>query len=138
MKLIILIVACIAAATLPWTPTIAATVPLSDEELDAISGLANSVNIADVNSTIISGINMNGSIQVGSFQWQDNHNQDLSINKGANVQSGNESQVQQYVIANANALAWGAVAQSVTINTNSPVHGDQVTSSYAILFIGGF
>ena len=138
MKLITLIVACIATTTLPWTTALAAKVPLSDEELDAISGMANTMDVGNANSSIISGVNMNASIQIGSFQWNDNHTQDSSLDKGANNQSGIESQVQQYVTAVTNALAWGTVAQSVTINTNSPVHGDQRVSSYAVMFIGDF
>lgn len=138
MKLIVFIVACIVAATSPWTAALAVKVPLSDKELDAISGMANTVDIANTDSTVISGVNMNGSIQVGSFQWDDNHTQDGSLDKGANNQSGIESQVQQNITALTNALAWGAVAQSVTINTNSDVHGNQITESYAVMFIGGF
>ena len=60
------------------------------------------------------------------------------MDKGANNQSGINSQVQQNVTALTNALAWGAVAQSVTNNTNSPINGDQTVSSYAVMFIGGF
>ena len=138
MKLIALIVACIATTTLPWTTALGAKFPLTDKELDAISGMANSVDIGNVNSSIISGVNMNGSIQVGSFQWSDNHAQDSSVDKGANNQSGINSQVQQNVTAVTNALAWGTVAQSVIINTNSPINGDQTVSSYAVMFIGGF
>ena len=138
MKLIVLIFACIATTTLPWTTAFAAKLPLSDKELDAISGMANTVDVGNANSSIISGVNMNASIQVGSFQWDDNHNQDMSMDKGANNQSGINSQVQQNVTALTNALAWGAVAQSVTNNTNSPINGDQTVSSYAVMFIGGF
>ena len=138
MKVIVFILACMAAVTLPCNTALAVKVPLSDKELDAISGMANTVNIGNANSSIISGVNMNGSIQIGSFQWDDNHTGDSSVDKGANNQSGIESQVQQHVTALTNALAWGTVAQSVTINTNSPVHGDQTTSSYAVMFIGGF
>ena len=127
-----------AAVTLPCNTALAVKVPLSDKELDAISGMANTVDIANTDSTVISGVDMNGSIQVGSFQWDDNHAQDGSVDKGANNQSGIESQVQQNVTAVTNALAWGSVAQSVTINTNSDVNGNQITSSYAVMFIGGF
>ena len=127
-----------AAVTLPCNTALAVKVPLSDKELDAISGMANTVDIANTDSTVISGVDMNGSIQIGSFQWDDNHVQDSSLDKGANNQSGIESQVQQNVTAVTNALAWGSVAQSVTINTNSDVNGNQITSSYAVMFIGGF
>lgn len=79
----------------------------------------------------------NGSIQVGSFQWNDNHTGDQSDHKGANDQSGAFSRVQQDVSANINAIVWGSAAQVSTVNT-APVKGDQVTQAWSTMFLGGF
>lgn len=79
----------------------------------------------------------NGSIQVGSFQWNDNHSNDHSDHKGANDQSGAFSRVQQNVTASINSIVWGSAAQVSTVNT-APVHGDQVTQAWSTMFLGGF
>jgi hypothetical protein len=137
-KLIAFVVAgMIAAAVLP-APAFAEKVIVSDQTLDTITGAANNTSfIAGAETSTISGSNMNGSIQVGFFQWDDNHAADRSLNKGANIQSGIASQVQQNANVIANALAWGVVSQSVTIN-NADIAGSQTTESWAVMFVGGF
>jgi len=132
-----LLMAGMAAATLFSAPVYAQKVVASDEVLDAVFGEANSSIIYGNSNSIVSATNANGNIQVGSFQWDDNHSGDSSSNTGANKQSGDFSQVQQNVSATTNAWAWGSIAQSVTIN-NADVHGDQKTEAYAVMFIGGF
>jgi len=137
MKPVVLLVAGMAAATVLAAPVNAAKVVVSDEALDAIYGEANTSIIYGNSDSTVSATNANGNIQIGSFQWDDNHSGDISSNKGANNQSGDFSQVQQNVSATTNALAWGSVAQSVTIN-NADVHGDQKSEAWAVMFIGGF
>ncbi len=137
MKPIALLVAGMAAATLLSAPAFAAKVVLSDEALDGVYGAANSSIVYGTSDSTVSGTNANGNIQIGSFQWDDNHSADSSFNKGANSQSGNLSQVQQNASTIANALAWGAVAQSITTN-NATVGHDQKSEAWATLFIGGF
>ena len=141
IKLIGVIIGVSMAATfmLSATPAYAAKIPVSDATLDTIYGADNNVDINGASTRTISGIDMNGSIQVGSFQWNDNHSNDTSLNKGANDQGGESSRVQQYANAQANALAWGAIAQSITNNSgDTTIGGSQTTEAYAILFIGGF
>jgi hypothetical protein len=141
IKLISVIVVSMAAAfMLSATPAYADKIPVSDAALDAIYGAANNVDINGPSTTTIGGLNLNGNIQVGSFQWDDNHQNDSSINKGANIQSGETSMVQQNANVLANALAWGAVSQSITINSGdgNTIGGSQTTEAWAVLFIGGF
>jgi hypothetical protein len=137
MKPSALLMAGMAAATLLSAPVYAEKIVLGDAALDAVYGEANSSIIYGNSNSTVSATNANGNIQLGSFQWDDNHSADSSTNKGANNQSADFSQVQQNVTATTNALAWGSVAQSVTINS-ADVHGDQKTESYAVMFIGGF
>lgn len=137
MKPIALVVAGMAAATLLSPPVFAAKVALSDEALDTVFGAANTSLVGGVDNTTVSATNANGNIQVASYQWDDDHSSDSSSNKGANVQSGDYSQVQQNASVVANALAWGTVAQSVTINSADIGH-DQKTEAWAVMFIGGF
>ena len=138
MKSIALATAGLAATTLLSAPVFAEKVPVSDTELSAVYGAANnSAFVGAIENSTVSATNASGNIQVGHFQWTDDHTADASINKGANNQSGDYSMVQQNAIVMANALAWGTVAQSVTMNTAS-VAGSQRTESWAVMFIGGF
>ena len=137
MKFMALLVAGMAAATLLSTPAFAAKVVLSDEALDSVFGAANSTDIFGNSNMTVSGLNANGNIQIGSYQWDDDHSADSSSNKGANNQSGDFSQVQQNATSVANALAWGAVAQTVTTNSADVGH-DQKSEAWAVMYIGGF
>jgi hypothetical protein len=139
MKTNMLTLASAAALTMSLTlPVHAATTVVSDDALDAISGKDNVSTVGSTDTTSLIGSSMNGNIQVGYFQWEDNHSQDNSTNKGGNIQSGDESQVQQAANVNANTLAWGAVAQSITVNTDSSIGNDQVVEDWATMYIGGF
>jgi hypothetical protein len=137
MKPIAMLAAGLAAASLLSAPVFAAKVALSDADLDRVFGEANSTIVYGTDNTTVSGTNANGNIQIGSYQWDDNHSADSSFNKGANNQSGNLSQVQQNASSLANALAWGAISQSVTTNS-ADIGGDQRTESWAVMYIGGF
>jgi hypothetical protein len=138
MKTNMLTLASAAALTMAISaPVIAAPTALSDAALDAVSGKANTATVGGANDTSVTGSTLNGNVQVGFYQWYDNHTADGSTNKGGNLQSGNNSQVQQNGKAIANTLAWGAVAQSVT-NNQADIGGEQVMEDWATMYIGGF
>ena len=137
MKPIALVAAGMAAATLMSAPVFAAKVALNDDALDLVYGAANSSIIYGTSNSTVSATNANGNIQIGSYQWDDDHSADSSANKGANIQSGDLSQVQQNASTVANALAWGTVSQSVTTN-NADIGHDQKSESWAVMYIGGF
>jgi hypothetical protein len=119
-------------------PVYAGTTALTDEALDAVSGKGDNLStVGGVDSTTISGSTLNGNVQVGYYQWTDDHSGDGSTNKGGNDQSGSASQVQQNGTATANTLAWGAVSQSITTNA-ADVGNDQAMESWATMYIGGF
>jgi hypothetical protein len=138
MKTNMLTLASAAALTMSLAlPVYAGTTALSDAALDAVSGKANTSTVAGVDTTTISGSTLNGNIQVGYYQWDDDHSADTSLNKGGNLQSGDSSQVQQNASSLANTLAWGAVSQSVTTN-NADIGQSQAMESWATMYIGGF
>ena len=138
MKTNMLTLASAAALTMSLAlPVYAGTTVLSDEALDAVSGKANVSSVGGTDTTSITGSTLNGNIQVGYYQWDDDHSGDSSTNKGGNLQSGNNSQVQQNGSAAANTLAWGAVSQSVTTN-NADIGQTQAMESWATMYIGGF
>lgn len=137
LKTTALVAAIMVVATMLSSPAYAEKVAVSDATLDTIMGAANDFSVSGSNASTVTGLNASGNIQIGSYQWNDDHTGDLSVNKGANVQSGDNSMVQQNATSTANALAWGAVAQSVTNNT-ADIAGNQVTQAWATMFIGGF
>jgi hypothetical protein len=139
MKTNMLTLASAAALTMSLAlPVYAATTSVSDEALDAIAGKDNLSSTTGTDSTTITGSTLNGNIQVGYYQWADEHGADGSTNKGGNIQSGSDSMVQQNAAVEANTLAWGAVAQSVTTNTSSTIGSNQAMESWATLYVGGF
>ena len=138
MKTNMLTLASAAALTMSLAlPVYAGTTALSDEALDAVSGKANVSTVGGTDTTSITGSTLNGNIQVGYYQWDDDHSGDSSTNKGGNLQSGDNSAVQQNGSAAANTLAWGAVSQSVTTN-NADIGATQAMESWATMYIGGF
>jgi hypothetical protein len=138
MKTNMLTLASAAALTMSLAlPVYAGTTALSDAALDAVSGKDNTSTVGGLDTTSITGSTLNGNIQVGYYQWDDDHSADSSTNKGGNLQSGNNSQVQQNGSAAANTLAWGAVSQSVTTN-NADIGQSQAMESWATMYIGGF
>jgi hypothetical protein len=138
MKTNMLTLASAAALTMSLAlPVYAGTTALSDAALDAVSGKANTSTVGGSDNTAITGSTLNGNVQVGYYQWDDNHAGDKSQNKGGNLQSGDNSQVQQNGAALANTLAWGAVAQSVT-TSKADIGNDQTMESWATMYIGGF
>ena len=117
---------------------LAAPSVLSDSQLDSVSGKDNVSSVAGVDTTTISGLSsVAGNVQVGYYQWNDNHAADQSTNKGGNIQSGDTSMVQQNAAVLANQMAWGGASQSVT-TSSSDVGNDQTLTSWWIMYLGGF
>ena len=139
MKTNMLTMASAAALTMSMAlPVYAGTTALTDEALDAVSGKGNTSSVGNSdNTTVTANTTVNGNIQVGYYQWSDDHTSDQSLNKGGNLQSGSASAVQQNGTAVANTLAWGAVSQSITTN-NADIGNDQAMESWATMYIGGF
>lgn len=118
--------------------TFAGPTALSDTQLDAVSGKANTSTVGGVDTTTISGLNsVAGNVQVGYYQWDDDHSGDQSTNKGGNIQSGDSSMVQQNASVLANQMAWGGASQSVTLN-QADIGNDQKMESWWIMYLGGF
>lgn len=115
----------------------AAPTAVSDDDLDAISGKANSfetdaslgINLA------LTGGNQNGNVQLGSYQWFDNHSSDTSQGKGGNRFDGEQSTVQAKVTAVNNSIFWGALGQSA-LNTGILAGGSNM--AHSTMMVGGF
>jgi hypothetical protein len=118
-------------------PVHAAMVAVDDSDLSAISGKSNINTILGSSALTIGSDGSNGNIQVGYFQWDDNHANDNSNHKGANDQSGSVTAVQENVVADTNAISWGAYAAGIYISTGGGT-GDVDQEAWATLFIGGF
>ena len=140
-------VSCVCAllAALPVLPVLAAMSVVSDAELASISASANVYSVTSSgcdncgNTSLTQNVSgTEGNIVVGSVQWQDDHSTDQSINKGANDQSGANSQVQANVTATVNAIQWGVMANSVMVVTDLTAAGSLNLESHATMFLGGF
>lgn len=119
-------------------PAFADPLALSDSQLDSVSGKANVSTVGGVDTTTVSGLtSVGGNVQVGYYQWDDDHSADASTNKGGNLQSGDSSMVQQNATVAANQMAWGGASQSITTN-NAAVGNDQKLTSWWIMYLGGF
>jgi hypothetical protein len=119
-------------------PVYAAKQTIGDEALDGITGKADNVATIQGNSTLTVGMSSsNGSVQVGYYQWNDDHSADASDHKGANDQSGANSGVQQNVNSTVNTLLWGAGAQVSTVNT-AAIGESQDVESWGTMYLGGF
>jgi len=119
-------------------PAFAGPLAVSDSQLDAVSGKDNTSSVGGVDTTAITGVvGVAGNVQVGYYQWDDNHSADASTNKGGNIQSGDNSMVQQNATVAANQMAWGGASQSITTN-NADVGNDQKLTSWWIMYLGGF
>ena len=126
------------AGILFWVmPVQSDMVEIGDSDLIKISGKSNVVNVlgSDVQTQSATG---NGNVQVGSYQWIDDHSVDQSDHKGANDQSGDSSKVQQSVVSVGNQILWGSSATNSNISGAPSGTALQTTESVASLFIGGF
>ena len=137
------------AGMLLWAvPVQAEMVQMADSDMDVISGKAHvlagvkhSPNTVEVLGNLSSDINVTngeGNVVVGYYQWADDHVADVSDQKGSNSfgSVGGSNQAQQNVIAQVNAISWGAYA-SVGVVAGT-IGGDQIGESWATLYIGGF
>jgi hypothetical protein len=122
----------ILAVALWVLPVTAEMALIGDSDLASISGKENSMGCACGNPDV----GTDGNIQINAYTWQDNHSADQSDHKGANDQSGDNSQVQQTFVGQLNAITWGAYA-AIT-STAVTIGGDQLGESWATLYLGGF
>lgn len=139
-----LLISAASAAVLASTIAAAGPVSVSDSALEQITGKDNIAQFGGSTSvTVSSQDGTNGSVQVGFYQWEDNHSGDLSYAKGGNTANGDSSQVQAQVAGENNIFGWGAAAQvSTNIGCNCSVDGaigDSFDSeSWGTLMVGGF
>ena len=131
-----LLITVASAAVLASSMASAATTSISDSDLEAITGKDNIASFASTNIavTLTSG---NGDVQVGFYQWQDDHSADGSNEKGGNSTNGDTSGVQNGVQALNNIFGWGAAAQ-VNTTVGGSVAGSYATESWGTLYVGGF
>ena len=140
MKTKILTLVSVAALTMSLASSVyAGSSILSDDALDTVSAKSNESFTGAADSTTVNGsVGMAGNVQVGYYQWDDIHSTDQSINKGGNIQSGDQSEVQMNATIEANCVAWGGCSDSITTNTRSPIGGTQGAESWWIMYVGGF
>ena len=127
-------------------PVWAAPMAVSDADLASISGK----NVSGANDGVggisttnqcVAGLctgEVSGSVQMGSFDWTDDHTTDQSDHKGANDVSGANSAVQQNVVATDNSIVWGAVSGMHFVAGDIANSANQMIDSRAVQDIGGF
>jgi hypothetical protein len=118
-------------------PVHAGMVAVSDSDLAAVSGKDNTSSLFGDSSLTQGGDNLNGNINIGYFQWDDNHSADASDHKGANDASGSASAVQQNVVGSINAISWGALASANYVSGDTSDAGVE-QEAWATLYVGGF
>ena len=134
-----LIIAGMAAGTLLSAPVFAAPQSLDDSTMDSISGKANTYTFGSTATTLMSiGDDASANIQVGWYQWTDDHSTDGSLDKGANNQSGASSNVQSDIATTANSIMWGAIGQNTVENPGATIAGTQSNMAYGVFTNGGF
>jgi hypothetical protein len=138
-----LLISVASAAILASTMAAAGQTSVSDSALDQITGKDNSASFGGATTIAISAAGTtNGNVQVGFYQWEDNHSGDLSYAKGGNTANGDTSKVQSDVQGENNIFGWGAAAQVSTDiggGTCGCGIGDDFSSeSWGTLMVGGF
>jgi len=144
-----MLVGLVVAAFLVAGSVQAASVAVSDEDLAGISGknmeaigsggVAN--GLAPYDCTLGGCVSLeegDGNSQTGTYSWQDNHSADASNHKGANDISGDNSAVQQNVVAADNAISWGAWSTGTGVVGTVGTDLLQVGMGTATQHIGGF
>ena len=132
-----LLITVASAAVLASAMACAAPSSVSDDALDSIAGKGN--NTATFTSTAI-GVTLasgNGDVQIGFYQWNDDHNTDSSYAKGGNTANGTSSNVQNGVTSLNNIFGWGAAAQVAT-TVGGALAGTFDSESWGTLMVGGF
>jgi len=122
-----------------WVPAQAGMVAVGDSDLATISGKANLATIAGTDSLLQGSDNSNGDVQIGYYQWDDDHSTDQSNQKGGNIFSsaGGANSAQQNVTGVINEINWGAAANSAT-NVGGLAATDIDIETWGTLYIGGF
>ena len=124
------------AAIMASSVAVAAPVAVSDSDLAQVTGKDNLATFAGSSSvTVLSGSG-NGNVQVGFYQWEDDHSTDGSNAKGGNTANGNVSSVQNSVSGDNNIFGWGAAAQVAT--TAQTISDAFDSESWGTLMLGGF
>ncbi len=134
------IFAFILLAALWALPVQAEMAAVSDSDLGQITG--KQVNESVFLNSTLDMIAGDGNIQVGYYQWADSHTTDSSNHKGANDTSadGSLNSVQMDVVAESNAINWGAYAAGTNLTADVDGAGTtaQVMEGWATFFVGGF
>lgn len=126
-------------ALLLAVPVRSEMVTASDSDLSGITGKVNNVlTFTGGAVTSIDAVGGSANVEVGWFQWNDDHSADVSINKGGNNQSGDASVVQQNVIGDSNLINWGAAANLLWISATESSTGTIAQMPYATMGVGGF
>ena len=123
-------------------PVWAEMAAVSDSEMAGITGKAatNTYTFSSgafTRQTASSDTSAN--IQVGWYQWSDNHATDQSNQKAANDfdSSGGSNQAQYQVTAAINAINWGATGNGEIV-AGDLAATDFTNMDYAVMAVGGF
>jgi hypothetical protein len=139
-----LLISVASAAVLASSMAAAGTTSLSDDALSQIAGKDNNATFTTSTTVALTtGDTSNGNVQVGFYQWEDSHTNDISYAKGGNTANGDTSMVQASVTGENNIFGWGAAAQvSTNIAGGGSCNcgiGDSFNSeSWGTLMVGGF
>lgn len=122
-------------------PVWAEMISVSDTDLAGVAGKANTFTFGGgTTSDQTANSDSSANIQVGWYQWSDNHAGDTTNQKASNYfssgsQQGNEAQ--QNVVAAINAISWGATGNG-QFTAASISGGDFTNMDYAVMAVGGF
>jgi hypothetical protein len=122
-------------------PIQAEMVAVSDSDLSGITGkdFTNEYLFSgDTTTSITANGDSSANIQVGWYQWTDNHATETSDHKGANDQSGATTTVQGNVAADVNVINWGAWSQLDWVSATDTSGGTISQMAYGVAAIGGF
>jgi hypothetical protein len=107
--------------------------------LIAVMVLPVRAEVLSISDAEMDGIDAMGTISIGSYQWNDNHQFDASTNKGAIIMDGN---AEQYVNAeNLVNATQSAISTGVNISGDLNSNGGPISltnNNEATAFVGGF
>ena len=134
-----LLFAGMAAATLLTAAVQAAPAVVGDAEMDAIAGKANTAGstTATIGVTASMSGDNSANIQLGFYQWSDDHTADGSFVKGGNRTDGTVSNVQANAVTENNAFYWGGLGQNA-LTTAGTIGDVTVNMGYGTFGNGGF
>ena len=135
MKKKILLIS-LASAALLTTAAHASHVSLSDAALAGISGKDNVASFASTNIGVTN-TGCSNDVQVGFYQWADDHSADGSNEKGGATANGDNSHIQSGVQALNNVFGWGWAGQYNT-TVGGSVTSRFVTTSWCAMYVGGY